>query len=377
MQNFNLKKIRHYLHENPELSSNEKNTHDFLVEKLALLQPVKIYKNLGGFGVAAVFGSENPDKTIMFRCDTDALPIREESALDYQSKTKGVAHLCGHDGHMTIMLGFAEKLSQIADRLKNRVVLLFQPAEETARGAKAVLVDPRFTEIEPDLIFGLHNLPGFETHEIILRKGIFASASKGMVFRFAGKTSHAAHPENGQNPALAISQLIQNLLALPTQFVAFNNAALITIIHVKIGDIAFGTSAGEGVVMATFRSHNNADMQTMTKQALKTAQNLANAFDLGLSTEAVEIFASTKNEDKAFEIVAQSAKNLNLPATQPDHPFPWSEDFGFFTEKYNGCFFGIGSGRNHPQLHNHDYDFPDEIITTGINMYSQILKNLE
>lgn len=372
-----LNKIRHYLHQNPELSGKEKNTHDFIVQQLESLHPIKIYKNLGGYGVAASFGRKKGKKTVMFRCDTDALPIEEKSGIPYKSRHKNIAHLCGHDGHTTMMLGFAEYLSVNNHKIESTVVLLFQPAEETAAGAKAVMADEQFNEIEPDYIFGMHNLPGFPLNEIILRKGIFSSASKGMIFKFTGATSHAAHPENGRNPSQAIAQLIQSLYALPAQYTGFNAAALITIIHVKIGEVAFGTSAGEGVLMATFRSHGNKDMATMTGQATKIAENLATSYGLALSIEEVEIFPATENDNTALEIVKKSAKNLKRPVKIQEQPFPWSEDFGFFTQKYKGCFWGIGSGLNHSQLHNHDYDFPDEILESGIDILIEILKNME
>lgn len=373
MKPFNLQEIRHYLHSHPELSGNETRTHDFLAKKLARLSPDKLYKSLGGNGLAAVFNNDNFDKTVMFRCDIDALPIKEKNDIPYKSNDSAIAHLCGHDGHTTIMLGFAEQVNQVRDQLKNRIVLLFQPAEETAQGAKAVLQDQRFSGIEPDFIFGLHNLPGFERHSVILRENIFASASVGMIFRFTGATSHAAHPENGKNPALAIAQMIQSLYAIPQQFTAFNNANLITIIQVKVGEQAFGTSAGDGMVAATFRSHTNKDLQIMKDRAFKTATNLAATFDLEIEVEEMEEFSATKNHEQAFSIVEKAANKTGLTIVKVPNPFPWSEDFGFFTEKYKGCFFGLGSGKNHPQLHNHNYDFPDELIPTGIKLFSTLL----
>lgn len=377
MKHFNLKEIRHSLHKHPELSGNEKQTHNYILKQFEQLSPDKIYKNLGGNGLAIVFNNTNYMKTILFRCDIDALQIVEKNDIDYKSEKKGGAHLCGHDGHTTIMLGFAEKVNEMKEKLKNRIVLLFQPAEETAQGAKAVLKDSRFTEIEPDFIFGLHNLPGFKNHSIITREEIFASASVGMVFRFTGATSHAAYPENGKNPALAIAQMIQSLYAIPQQFTTFNHANLITIIQVNIGKHTFGTSAGDGMVAATFRSHTNHDLQKMKDQACKNAVNLAATFDLKIEIDEVEEFSETKNHTEAFQILKKAINKTGLLEIQVPKPFPWSEDFGFYTQKYNGCFFGLGSGDDHPQLHTHNYDFKDDLIPTGIHIYSSILNIME
>ncbi len=377
MEKFNLKQIRHYLHQHPELSDHENNTHDYILGKLQQLKPDSIYQHLGGNGLAAVFGNDKDRKTIMIRSDIDALPIQEKSNIDYKSQQAGVAHLCGHDGHSTILIGLAEYISLHREQFNNRIVLLFQPAEEIARGAKAVLADKRFIDIAPDFIFGLHNLPGFHRHNIIIKKDIFASASVGIIFKFFGSTSHAAHPENGKNPSLAISQLIQSLYAIPQQFTTFNNAALISIIKVAIGERAFGTSAGEGEVMATFRTHYDSDMTIMKKQAVKTANYLAEIYDLHLEIEEVEEFVATKNHDSAYQKLTDVLDKLDLPVQKIENPFPWSEDFGFFTEKYKGCFFGLGSGKNHPQLHNPDYNFPDALIETGITLFKEILAIME
>lgn len=376
MKDIDLIEIRHYLHQNPELSGNEIKTHQFLKKQLEQLSPDKLISHLGGHGLAVVFNDENYDKTIMFRCDIDALPIAENNTLPYTSSNENVAHLCGHDGHSAIMLGFAASISRKKDTQKQSG-FAFQPAEETAQGAYAVLNDPKFKEIAPDIIFGMHNLPKFPLHTIIHKNNIFASASVGMIFTFKGSTSHAAHPENGKNPSLAIAQMIQTLYAIPQLITPFNASNLITIIHVNVGEIAFGTSAGSGRIMATFRSHSNAHMETMKAKARLAAENLADTFGLDLSIEEVESFSATHNSNTAYNILLNAIKGGKFSNESTSSPFPWSEDFGFFTDQYEGCYFGIGSGKSQPQLHNSDYDFPDAIIPTGIKIFEGILEQLE
>ncbi len=371
-----LTNLRKELHSMPELSGREEKTSKKLYEELQKLKPDKIIRNLGGYGLAAVFEGKSEGKTVMFRADIDALPIPEANDFDYISKNPGIAHKCGHDGHSTILIGFGGEISKLNKEFSGRIVLLFQPAEETAQGAKAVLEDPEFKEIEPDYIFGLHNLPGFKKGSVILKEDIFASASRGMIIRLKGETSHAGHPENGRSPAPAAASIIHGLHAAPSMSTSFSNSALITVIHVKIGEVAFGTTPGEAVLMATLRTHENADMKAMSDYCEKMACGIAETYGLDCSIEYVEIFPATVNSRECFKTIEKAASKAGLEKIYKTQPFPWSEDFGWYLQKYKGAFFGIGSGENSPQLHNSDYDFPDEIIEPAVKMFFHILEVL-
>lgn len=368
--------FRKHLHKNAELSGKEEKTASIIIEKLKEFEPDELITNIGGFGIAAIFKGKEKGQSVLLRCDMDALPIPESNDFDYLSQNPEISHKCGHDGHMTIMIGVASSISKIKDDLKGEVILLFQPAEEIAHGAKAILEDEKWNKVKPDYVFALHNLPGFETGSVILRRGIFSSASKGLIATFKGETSHAAHPENGRSPLLAMLALIQGLIAIPGQYTKFSNSALITIIHARLGEIAFGTSPGVGEVMATLRSHFNEDMDTMTGEAFKLVAYQSDAYELESHIELVEEFPATNNDDECFDIVRESAKNLTMNILYPDNPFPWSEDFGYLTEQYKGALFGLGSGREHPQLHNSNYDFPNGIIIDGVNIFTEIVKRV-
>ncbi|MFH1051235.1 MAG: amidohydrolase [bacterium] len=370
-----LIRLRRELHKIAELSGMEKKTSLYIIDNLKKTNPNKIIKGIGGFGVAAEYLGKNAYKTILLRADLDALPINETNKTDYTSQNKSVSHKCGHDGHMTILLGLAKRLNKLIKELNCRVILLFQPAEETAEGALAVINDEKFKKFKPDFIFGLHNLPGFPIGSIIQKKSVFSSASKGLCIKLEGMTSHAAHPENGNSPLIAMISILQGLITLPSLHTKLGSAANITIIHARLGEIAFGTYPGEAEIMATFRSHSNSDMELLSKKAEKMVSGIAKTYNLKLEMKWLEIFPSTINDDYCNDIIINSAKYLNKEIINPSEPLPWSEDFGWYLQKYKGAFFGIGSGVEHPQLHNSDYDFPDEIIETGIDMFEQIIMN--
>lgn len=191
-----LIELRKELHKYPELSGKESQTAKRIIEFAKRFNPDEIISKVGGEGVLVIFEGEQKGKTILIRCDLDALPIDEENAFEHKSVYENISHKCGHDGHMSIVSGLIPILSENKIK-KGKVVLLFQPAEETGQGASLVLSDAKFTKLKPDFAFALHNLPGFKKNQIIIKKDVFASASKGLIIRLKGKTSHAGEPERG------------------------------------------------------------------------------------------------------------------------------------------------------------------------------------
>ena len=165
-----LADIRHRLHQTPELSGQESGTAASVRDFLRRYNPDRIISGIGGNGVAAIFGSGQAGPSVLVRCELDGLPIEETGNPEYKSRSPGKGHQCGHDGHMAIVIGVAAQLSE--NKLPHgRVALLFQPAEETGKGARAVIADPKFEEIRSDLVLSLHNLPGRKIHSILLKPG--------------------------------------------------------------------------------------------------------------------------------------------------------------------------------------------------------------
>ena len=340
--------LRRELHKYPELSNDEYNTSERIINFIKEYNPDEIIR-LGDTGVLFVFKGTDPGKTILFRSELDALPIKEISELAYKSVNDNISHACGHDGHMAILAGLAQKISN--DRpTKGKVILLFQPAEEVEQGARDVMENPKFKMIHPDYMFALHNVPGIKKHRIILKKGSFASGSKGMTVKLMGKTAHAAEPQNGISPANAI-------------------------FHIELGEIAFGTSPGYAEMRITLRAFENEDLDLLTNQCEKIIQEISSSEELSCKISYNEVFPATVNNDKCVDVVEQSAKQIGMEVEHLKTPFKWSEDFGYFTEEYKACYFGLGSGLNQPQLHNPDFDFPEDIIETGIDLFYTIYKN--
>lgn len=370
--NKELINIRHLLHQNPELANKETKTSMRISEFMQELKPNKII-DVSKTGKLFVFDSKKEGKTLVFRADMDALPINEENNLKHKSLNQGIAHSCGHDGHMTIVLGLAKKIAENRPKT-GKVVLLFQPAEESEQGARDIVNDDKFKALNPDYIFGLHNIPKYPMHQAIIKSGNFAAASKGLTVKLYGKSSHAAEPEKGISPANAISKIIEQLHKLKEDKTLFSDLILLTIVNIKLGEIAFGTSPGYAEIRITLRAFDNKDMKILTDKTKSLIKNIAKKELLKTEFEYLEVFPATVNTNECCNLIKQSAEINKLDINEINKPFKWSEDFGYYSEKYPTGFFGLGSGINQAALHNPDFDFPDELIETGVNLFYQIYK---
>jgi amidohydrolase len=368
-------KLRQELHRYPELSGKEKKTIQLIKDYMQALKPDQFYENIGSNSIAWTFEAENPDKTIIFRADMDALPIPDEIDAPFKSEFENIGHKCGHDGHMAILSGLASLLSK--NRPKNtRVVLLFQAEEETGKGAEKVVNHEWFRKMDPDYVFGLHNLPGFKKHLVILRKKIFASASVGMKIKLKGKSAHAGQPQDGKSPAMGIAKLttyIQNEL----DYSKFEKFCLATIIHIRLGDVAFGTSPGEADFMLTLRAAKEDELDLLSNMIKEKTHLICKEEKLEFDIGFTERFPSTTNHEEAVDLISGAARSLSLDISIPDEPFRWSEDFGHYLKNHKGAFFGLGAGEDVPALHNPDYDFPDEIIKSGMELFFQVYLRID
>lgn len=367
--------LRKHLHSIPELSDQEKLTSRTIKEFLLNCNPTRILTDLGGHSIVATWDSGNEGKELVFRSELDALPIEETNDFDYRSKNKNVSHKCGHDGHSAILCGIAMYL-QFNKPAKGKIRLLLQSSEETGTGAKSILDDIKFSEIKPDYIFALHNIPGFKLNEIIIKNSIFTASVNSMIINLYGKESHAAEPEQGINPALAVSEILRDCLAMSNNNDEDDDMRVITPVCIELGEKAYGISAGNASIHFTLRCWNDKNLQRLEKEIESVCKKISGEMGLKTEFEYLQTFHASDNDPEAVDLVRKAANTLRLSVIEKKYPFKWGEDFGLFTSRFKGCMFGLGAGENIPALHNPDYDFPDELIVTGVNMYIEILNQL-
>jgi amidohydrolase len=368
---------RHLLHRHPELSGQEVETAARVVAMLQPTQPDHILTGLGGHGVAAVFDSGAPGPSVMLRCELDALPITEiNDTLPHRSTLPGKAHLCGHDGHMAIVIATARWLGRNRPQ-KGRVILLFQPAEEDGSGAQKVILDPRFDLILPDFAFALHNFPGIALGQAVLSAGPANCASRGMKITLKGRTAHASQPETGTSPAAALASLIETLSALGTGGDTRRaDYALVTVTHARLGEEGFGTSPGDADLHVTLRTQKDHGMATLMQQAEDCVTRAAAHGGLLCAISYHDIFRHCENAPEAVQILHDALSAEGIPVAPAPGPLRGSEDFGRFNDHAPCAMVLLGSGHDTANLHNPDFDFPDRLIPIGAAVFVRVIKIL-
>nr|WP_174822426.1 amidohydrolase [Ruegeria atlantica] len=370
-----MTRLRHDLHQYPELSGQESETAARMAELLREYGADQVLTGLGGHGVAAIFDGGQPGPTVGIRCELDGLPIQELNTQPYVSKVPGKGHLCGHDGHMTIVLGVAEELTRQRPT-KGRVVLIFQPAEETGQGAIAFRADLKFDQIAPDYVFSLHNLPGLKLGAVELCEGPANCASRGMRVTLTGKTSHAAAPQDGISPARAVSELMLKLADLGAGGALDTDFALTTVTHASLGEATFGISPGQAEIWVTLRTVSDRRMKSLMAEAEALARNAASADGLAVAVTYDDVFEACTNHDEAVRTIVTACTERGVPCELTETPQKFSEDFGQFGKGAKAAMFWLGSGQDHPQLHNPDYDFPDALIPVGVDVFVAAIRSL-
>ena len=369
-----LEELRHHLHAMPELSGQETATAECIAKWLEGAGADQVICNLGGHGVAGVFCGAAPGPRVLLRAELDALPIDEHGDREWRSTREHVAHSCGHDGHMAVLLGVAQQLARQRPA-RGEVVLLFQPAEETGEGARRIVASGDFERIRPDHAYAFHNLPGRPLGEVSVCTGAFTCASRGMVIRLNGLCSHAAHPELGRSPAMAMCRILQGLKRLPQQMPDDHGLVMVTLIHARLGDVAFGTSPGQAEVMATLRTASDDMMRALAEAAVALARAEAEEDQLGIEIDWCDAFPATVNADEAVQAVEKVANEQGVSVSRMEAPHRWSEDFGALSTVASGAMFTLGAGEECHPLHHPGYDFPDALLSTGVRIFLGLVEH--
>ena len=369
-----LESLRKELHQYPELSGREKETAKRIKKFIMNVHPPDEWiEEIGGHGIIAIYTFSEDGPVLMIRSELDALPINETNTFSYQSNNFGVAHKCGHDGHMTMVAGLAFSIKKGVFS-KGKIALLFQPSEENGKGASRVCEDQRFKKLNPDYVFALHNIPGRPLHSISIVPSFFSATVQSFSIHLQGKECHAAEPEKGVNPALLVSKFISDLNLLNVTDPISKDYSVLTPIHILLGSKDYGISPGNAEIHYTIRTWSVDNMNELKFKIENLIKDLCDKESLSIDINWFEYFPSAQNDDELNDIIEEVA-NLNNYKTQFEkHPFKFGEDFGWYSMGRRVAMFGLGSGEKTPALHHADYDFPDELLVTGIKMFNGIIE---
>ncbi len=367
-----LIRLRHALHMTPDLSGQEARTVQTLLEALRPTSPDRIVTGLGGHGLAVVYEGARAGPSVMLRAELDALPITEASGRPHRSRVTGVAHLCGHDGHMTALAGVGRSLSAQRPE-RGRVILLFQPAEETGAGAQAVLADPAFHALAPDIGFALHVMPGIARGAVAVAPGPASCASVGLRIELDGREAHAATPETGQSPARALRAILTALDAHAIPSPMGPEFKLATLCHLQMGAPSFGIAPGRLAAHVTLRSRDDPVLDALEHEIIRVTRGAAEAHATRIAITRHDPFAATVNDPGAARIIAAACTDVGVPLAEYRFPMRASEDFGAFGQHMPIALFFLGAGREQPGLHDPNFDFPDALLAPAHAVYMQIL----
>ena len=368
-----LSSIRHTLHTLAEPSGEEVLTQAFLLEQLRRLNPTDIHTFEHSHNIVAVFDSGVLGLTTLLRGDFDALRVPETIDVPYKSRREGVSHKCGHDGHATILLGVAQALHQQPPK-SGKVLLFFQAAEETGDGARQLLETGFLNSYRPDRVFAFHNIPGAPLGQVLCRPGSFTCSVVSCDIMLTGHTAHAAEPLKALSPYPAARAITDRLSALNRYEMSSPDFQLLTLVQFRVGEAAYGVTAGEGMLRFTLRAKEDQRLQALKRKVADiTEEECTRIPGLQYDIAWKEYFAAAENHPATVELVLQAADRCGLEYATLEEPFSWGEDFGLLTQHFDGALFGIGAGEGQPPLHHPDYDFPDTLLPVGVRMFEALL----
>ena len=209
-----------------------------------------------------------------------------------------------------------------------------------------------------------------------MKDDVFTATVQSLAIYIEGKVAHASEPENGINPALAIAELAIEISKLVNPDRSDQQFCLATPICTKMGNVAYGISAGEAEVHYTLRTWSEQEMERLKKQIESIIKKICDAHELSFRTEWFDYFPATVNNNECVAIIRRIANENKFKIRENKVAIRFGEDFGWFSQKYKTAMFGLGSGLDTPALHHDNYDFPDEIAETGIRMFEGITREL-
>ncbi len=358
-----IKAWRHHLHKHPELSLAERNTAKYIAD-LVRTWGYDVAEGVGQHGVVASLTVGTGERAIGLRADTDALPIQEDNDLPYKSGVPGVSHLCGHDGHTTMLLAAGEYLARTRN-FDGTVRLIFQPAEEIMAGGPAMIEDGLFDRWPVDAVFGMHNMPGLELGKLHFRDGAMMAAVDNWEIELAGKGSHGSMPELSVDPVVAGSSLVMALQTIVSRNVSPHNSAVVTVGAFLSGQ-AGNVIAQSAVLRLSIRTTTPEDRALVLGKVRAITGAQAESF--GCTYEIREgvpgaVLVNDPAETAKAAAIAQAAFGED-GVMYPGPSYLGSEDFAFMLMKKQGTYCLLGNG-NTAMVHHPQYVFDDDILPIG------------
>jgi amidohydrolase len=365
--------IRRDIHAHPELGLETRRTAD-VVAQLLKSWGIEVHRLVDGAGVVGVLRSGNGLRSIGLRADMDALPIHERTDAAYRSSTSGVMHACGHDGHTTMLLGAARYLAETR-QFNGTVNFIFQPGEEGAGGALAMLREGLLERFPTDELYGLHNRPGTPVGHFSITLGTAMAGGAFFDITVSGRGAHGARPNDAIDPVIASCHIGTALQTVVARDLAPSDMGVLSITKIDGGD-AYNVIPERARMGGTVRALKRETLSIIEKGLKRVTVGVAEALGARAEVDYRLIFAPLINApgptrsiaDTAAELVGEANVDRNKVAV------PASEDFAFMLEKVPGAYINLGNGEASSPVHNDRYDFNDEAIPYGAAVFARLVE---
>lgn len=367
--------FRRDLHLNPELSGEEYETSKKIQQKLTE-HGIPFKTGYAKTGVLGIIKGAKPGKTVALRADIDALPIQEQSGVEYASTVDGKMHACGHDAHTAMLLGAGILLHEQRENLAGTVLLVFQPAEENSPvgGAQRMMDDGVFDEFPPDVILGQHVWPDLPVGQFGVRPGPIMGNSDRFTIVVKGSGGHASMPHQTNDAIIIANQVITTLQTIVSRNVDPINPAVLTIGKIS-GGYRYNVIADRVTLEGSIRTTSNDTKNVVKERFFKILNGLAEAMNAEIDIEYLDGYPATVNTPEWSNRIKQTATRLYGKESAPNvEPSMGGEDFARFLQKYPGAYYWLGTsiGEGQKPLHDPEFKLDERAIPLGIEFMTEV-----
>ncbi|WP_027236359.1 amidohydrolase [Leisingera caerulea] len=367
-----LTALRRDFHRHPELGFQENRTKARVAAHLRGLG-LEVHE---GAGVVGLLRAGTGNRAIGLRADMDALPISETSAHDYVSETPGVMHACGHDGHMAMLLGAAERLAK-EQGFDGTVVFLFQPNEEHGLGAQAMISEGVLERFPIEEVYAIHNLPGAPVGQVSTRPGQICSSESLFEIAITGQGGHASMPQAGVDAITVGAEMVLALQTIVARKLAPGAGAVVSVTEF-LTDGQRNVLPGHAVLKGDVRARVPQDRAAVERFMRQIAAGVAAAHAVQVEVSFNTEFIETINAAGPAEAACRAGEAAGCEVIRNRPPMSFSEDFAHFANAVPGCFLLLGNGGEGPHgqpLHAADYDFNDALLPIGAEVWVQLVRD--
>ena len=366
---------RRDFHEHPELLYDVHRTAGRVADLLRSFGCDEVVEGVGRTGVVGVIKGKTDSKgrVIGLRADMDALPIIEQTGLDYASKTPGKMHACGHDGHTAMLLGAAKYLAETRN-FDGTAVVIFQPAEEGGAGGEAMVQDGLVSRWNIQEFYGMHNMPGIPVGTFAIKPGAMMAATDQFDITITGKGGHAAKPHECIDTTLTAAQIIVALQSVVSRNVDPLKNAVVSVCVVSTDSTAHNVIPQVVKLKGTARSLDPAVRDQLEEGIRRVATNVAAAMGAVAEVDYQRGYPVTMNDDQATVWAADVARDIAGDVNLNMLPMMGGEDFSYMLNERPGAYIFVGNGDT-AMVHHPAYNFNDDAIPAGSSWYAGMVES--